>query len=234
MLHRLFGLSHLVFIANFTAQYEENIMTVPSDLFNPLSDAEIAQACQLQHREFAMFSALLCLLSDAASREKLSCLPQLAAVRPRQPSGSDRFRSAFLRCYRLLSLTERKYVKAFFLDSLRQSYYATLVPGSYLLHSWLIDEEDRNHDQGFLFWCAQNHCQRLSAADMFLLLVQLKCHVLRDNFKPVWSGLAISSSAKLRAMMWRIIRCGADTIEQVKSAGETRYLIKTARFTCEI
>lgn len=209
-------------------------MTGRSDLFNPPSDAEIAHACQLEHREFAMFSTLLCILSDAASRERLSCLPQLTSVRPRQPSGSDRFRSAFLRCYRLLSLTERKYIKSFFLENLTQAYYASLAPGSYLLHSWLINEEETNYDQDFLFWCAQRHCRRLTAADMFLLLVQLECHILRENFQPVWSGLAILSSAKLRAMMWRIIQCGADTIEQVKSAGGTRYLIKTARFTCEI
>lgn len=209
-------------------------MTGSNDLFNPPSDAEIAHTCQLEHREFAMFSALLCMLSDAASRERLSCLPHLASVRPRQPSGSDRFRSAFLRCYRLLSLTERKDVKSFFLDNLRRAYYATLAPSSYLLHSWLINEEEINYDQGFISWCAKNHCRRLSAANIFLLLVQLKCHILRANFKPVWLGLEISSSAKLRAMMWRIIQCGADTIEQVKSAGGTRYLIKTARFTCEI
>lgn len=223
-----------MFITNFKALNKESAMTGRNDLFNPPSDAEIADACQLQHREFAMFSALLCMLSDAASRERLSCLPQLASVRPRQSSQSDRFRSAFLRCYRLLSLTERKYVKSFFLDNLRCAYYATLAPGSYLLHSWLINEEETNYDQGFLFWCARKNCRRLTAADMFLLLVQLECHVLREDFQPVWSGLAIPSSAKLRAMMWRIIRCGADTIELAKSATATRYLIKTARFTCEI
>ncbi|KKT93737.1 MAG: hypothetical protein UW94_C0004G0022 [Parcubacteria group bacterium GW2011_GWA2_45_14] len=205
-------------------------MVSPNELFEPPSELEVAEANQLQHREFAMFSALLYILSDADSRKRLTCLPQLT---PRQPSHSNRFRISFLRCFRLLSLSERKYVKSFFLGSLRQAYYASLAPKSYLLQSWL-DKEEIDHDQDFLSWCAGQHCRRLSAADMFLVLVQLECCVLRENFMPVWSGFTISSAGKLRAMMWRIIQCGASTINPFTSAGEVRYLVRTTHFSCEI
>jgi hypothetical protein len=203
-------------------------------LFDPPSDLEIQEANRLQHREFAMFSALLSMLSDASSREKLNCLPQRASVRPRQSSHSNRFRTSFLRCYRLLGLSERKYLKSFFLESLREVYYASLAPKSFLLQSWLVDEDGTSHDQDFLSWCAGQHCRRLSAANMFLALVQLECCVLRHNFMPVWSGLTISSAAKLRAMMWRIIQCGASTINPFTSAGEVRYLVRTTHFSYEI
>lgn len=204
-------------------------------LFGPPSDREIELCSRLHGREFAIFSALLLILGDNYCRDKLRCPSPLAILR-RESSGGrhNHFRSAFVHCYRLLNLSERKLVRSFLLDTLWQAYLGATTRDSYLHSAWLTEDSNPGRDTAFLSWCAGKNCSRLTAADLFFHLVRLDCCVFRAAFLSVWDKLSGSSAAQLRATMWRIVKCGAKSVGTVTCADTYQYCIRTSTRTCEI
>jgi hypothetical protein len=209
-------------------------MVIPSQLFQPLTTEEISQSSSVQGREFRLFTTLLCMLTDYNCRARLTCPNLCKTPSTARRSSADRFRTAFIRCSYLLSLAERKRLRSFLIDSLWYAYLAIQPVGSYLYRQILLDEFDPVTNPTFLLWCAGKPCSHISTATLFLRLVQSESGVLRTDFNSIWSLLSAGSSAQLRAIMWRLVRCGAQSIDLTTRRQQNIYLVKLSHSTCEV
>jgi len=203
------------------------------ELFSPPSAPELAQTQRLLGHESAMFSILLRMLADQQCRTRLLC-PILNPFKQKRIAHLNPFRSAFVRCHRLLNLSERKDVRFFFLDNLSRAYHAQMGLDSYLYHRWLEDTFEPRQDQPFRDWCAKHGCRTLFAADMFHLLVYLDRGIVHDKFRSIWQKLSPASADQLRVLMWRIIQCGAVTIDHPTPDNAHHYVVQWANYSCEI